>query len=145
MTKEYLVVYTAKIESNLMRLIASNTIKTQYQIKQLVEAAVKRIGKNIIHTPLRKSVLLSQFYGAEIYLKLENIQLTGSFKIRGAFNKLLQLTDAEKRRGAITFSTRNHAVGFASACQYLGIPGHVVMPEHVPKVKQDNHSLAWLI
>ncbi len=70
----------------------------------------------------------------EIFLKFENMQRTGSFKIRGAFNKLSSLTDAENVKGAVACSAGNHAQGFASRAM-LGIDGKVVMPKGAPKSK----------
>jgi threonine dehydratase len=94
-----------------------------------------RIAPHIRITPLEFSVSLSHKFNHEIYLKLENWQLTGSFKIRGAFNKLLTLSDEEKRRGVITASAGNHGLGVAHACKILGIAGKIVVPVNASPAK----------
>ncbi|MDT3498240.1 bifunctional threonine ammonia-lyase/L-serine ammonia-lyase TdcB, partial [Bacillus toyonensis] len=75
--------------------------------------------------------------GGEIYLKLENMQLTGSFKFRGAFNKISQLTNEEKERGVIACSAGNHAQGVALSSHLLGIKSKIVMPTSAPQAKVD--------
>ncbi len=78
---------------------------------------------------------LSQITGAEVWVKFENLQFTASYKERGALNKLLQLTDDEKRRGVIAASAGNHAQGLAYHGQRLGVPVTIVMPRGTPFVK----------
>lgn len=75
--------------------------------------------------------------GGEVWLKLENYQVTGSFKIRGATNKLLALNEEERRRGVVTSSSGNHAQGVAYAARELGVKATVVVPKLTPKVKID--------
>ncbi len=75
--------------------------------------------------------------GGEIHLKLENMQLTGSFKFRGAFNKMSQLTNQEKERGVIACSAGNHAQGIALSAHLLGIKSKIVMPISAPQAKVD--------
>ena len=88
-------------------------------------------------TPLVQSMFLSRnVTGGEVYLKLENMQLTGSFKFRGAFNKINHLTEAEQKRGVITASAGNHAQGVALTSKLLGINSIVVMPHGAPLAKQ---------
>ena len=95
-----------------------------------------RIRPHIRHTPLEHSVLLSQMTGANVYLKLENWQLTGSFKLRGAMNKLLSIPESERQHKTfVAASTGNHAAGFAYAVQKLGLRGEVFLPEHVSPSK----------
>jgi threonine dehydratase len=102
-----------------------------------VEAAHDRIRDVVRHTPLDHSHTFSERTGAEVYLKLENMQRTGAFKIRGASNKIQQLSDAEQAAGVVTASAGNHAQGVALAATRAGVSSTVVMPEFAPisKVK----------
>src|SRR5258708_1988800 len=87
--------------------------------------------KNYIHrTPLITSRSLSEAIGVEIRLKCENLQRAGSFKIRGAMNALLQLSENERRNGVVAFSSGNHAQGVALAAKLLGVKATIVMPEN---------------
>lgn len=97
-----------------------------------VRAAAERIAGAVKRTPADVSPTLSEISGCEIYLKFETFQLTASFKERGALNKLLMLSDEERRRGVITVSAGNHAQAVAHHCRRLGIPATVVMPCHTP-------------
>ncbi|WP_435197522.1 threonine ammonia-lyase [Natronomonas sp. EA1] len=97
-----------------------------------VLAARQRVSEVARHTPLDYSHTFSARTGAEVYLKLENLQRTGSFKIRGAANRLAQLTDEEREAGVVTASAGNHAQGVALAASRLGIDSKIVMPEHAP-------------
>ncbi|MGA4467002.1 bifunctional threonine ammonia-lyase/L-serine ammonia-lyase TdcB [Bacillus bombysepticus] len=92
---------------------------------------------NARKTPLVKSFYLTSKTGGEIYLKLENMQLTGSFKFRGAFNKISQLTNEEKERGVIACSAGNHAQGVALSSHLLKIKSKIVMPTSAPQAKVD--------
>ncbi len=94
-----------------------------------------RIAPHIRITPLELSLSLSQKFNHEIYLKLENWQITGSFKIRGAFNKLLTLSEEEKRRGVITASAGNHGLGVAHACKILDLAGKIIVPVNASPAK----------
>ena len=100
-----------------------------------VRAAHKRIGEQLSNTPCLHTRTLSQLTGAEIYLKFENLQFTASFKERGALNRLLQLDEAERRRGVCTMSAGNHGQAVAYHAHRLGIPATIVMPRHTPFVK----------
>ena len=97
-----------------------------------VEAAAGRIDGQIVRTPLRKSMTLSEITGAEVWIKFENRQFTAAFKERGALNKLAQLSDEEKERGVIAASAGNHAQGVAYHGRRLGIPVTIVMPVTTP-------------
>ena len=99
--------------------------------------ARKRVQKWARYTPLEYSPDLSQRTEAEVYLKLENYQVTGSFKIRGATNKILLLTEEERARGVVTASSGNHAQGLGYAAKQLGVKAKVVVPEITPQVKID--------
>ena len=94
-----------------------------------VRAAAGRIRPFVHHTPLLPNHSLSEKIGVEVRLKCENLQRAGSFKIRGAMNALLQLSDAERRRGVVAFSSGNHAQGVALAAKLLGTRATIVMPE----------------
>ncbi len=102
--------------------------------KEVIEAR-ERIGGYIRKTPLEFSPHLSRLFAANVYLKLENLQLTGSFKIRGAFNKILSLTQDERMRGVVTASTGNHGVAVAHALQTLGVRGIIFLPENASEAK----------
>ena len=100
-----------------------------------IRAARARIRERIHPTPLLTSRSLSERLGVEVRLKCENLQRAGSFKIRGAMNALLQLEDAQRRRGVVAFSSGNHAQGVALAAKILGIPATIVMPENSVQAK----------
>lgn len=101
-----------------------------------VEAAQSNIRKIIFRTPTIYSDTFSKLTGKEVFLKLENLQKTGSFKIRGAYYKLSQLTPSEKQRGVVAASAGNHAQGVALASSLLGIRSTIVMPLGVSLAKQ---------
>lgn len=96
-------------------------------LKQIYQAKANLAGV-IIPTPLQESRTFSDLTGNDIYLKTENLQKTGSFKVRGAYNKVANLTDAEKNNGIVAFSAGNHGAGTAYAAQKLGVSASVVMP-----------------
>ena len=100
-----------------------------------IKAAAKRVEGHIERTPCRHSTTLSAITGAEVWVKFENLQFTASYKERGALNKLIQLTDDEKRRGVIAASAGNHAQGLAFHGERLGVPVTIVMPRGTPFVK----------
>jgi threonine dehydratase len=94
------------------------------------------IAPHIFRTPLRASFLLSERVGASVYLKLENWQLTGSFKLRGALNRIAQMTDAERARGIVTASAGNHALGVGYAARALRVsPVTIFVPRTAPRTK----------
>ncbi|MFC3676347.1 threonine ammonia-lyase [Ferrovibrio xuzhouensis] len=100
-----------------------------------VRTAAERIRGAVAETPCLQSYTLSKLTGARVWLKFENHQFTASFKERGALNKLLQLTEAERARGVIAMSAGNHAQGVAYHASRLGIPATIVMPTITPFVK----------
>ena len=100
-----------------------------------IRAARERIAGGIEETPCTASSALSALYGAQIFLKQEYLQRTGSFKERGARNALMQLPAWQKDRGAIAASAGNHALGMAHHGRLLGIPITVVMPRFAPLIK----------
>ena len=100
-----------------------------------VKQAKKNISKVVTKTPFAYAPILSQMVGNEIYLKKENLQLTGAFKLRGAFNKIASLSEDEKSKGVIAASAGNHAQGVAYSASYFDIPSTIVMPEATPMTK----------
>jgi len=100
-----------------------------------VERAQDVLKRVAFHTPLVEEEALSRICDARVFLKLESLQHTGSFKVRGAFNKIAGLSDAERAKGVITASAGNHAQGVALAASAYNIPAIIVMPEGVPKTK----------
>jgi threonine dehydratase len=103
-----------------------------------VEAARRRLRDAIVQTPCAYSQTLSELTGARCFVKLENLQMTGSFKERGAANLLLQLAPDERRRGVIAASAGNHGLAVAFHAARLGIPATIVMPEYAPLIKVTN-------
>tara|TARA_B100001123_G_C15120187_1_gene951018 strand:+ start:48 stop:1004 length:957 start_codon:yes stop_codon:yes gene_type:complete len=99
----------------------------------LIKKAKKNLAGFIEKTPVIKSHLLSTMCNANVYLKLESLQQTGSFKLRGSTNKLLNLTQNEKKRGVVAISTGNHGKGVAHAAKKLGIEATIFMSKLVPK------------
>lgn len=102
---------------------------------QDIEAARSRIRAHVFRSPCARSEFFSRLLGCDAYFKLENLQMTGSFKERGALNKLLLLTPEERARGVIAASAGNHAQGVAYHAGRLGIPATIVMPEASPLIK----------
>ena len=100
-----------------------------------IEAAASRLAGHIERTPCRHSKTLSKITGAEVWVKFENLQFTAAYKERGALNKLLQLTEDERRRGVIAASAGNHSQGLAYHAARLGVPVTIVMPRATPFVK----------
>ena len=103
-----------------------------------IEEARERISDGIVHTPCVPALAFSETVPARLFLKLENLQRTGSFKDRGSLNRLLDLTDEQKQKGVVTASAGNHAQALAYHAGRLGIPASVVMPEHTPLIKITN-------
>jgi threonine dehydratase len=101
-----------------------------------IELARHRIQKAVLRTPVIYSDAISKLANREVFLKLENLQKTGSFKIRGAYHLLSQLGPSVRRRGAVAASAGNHAQGVAYASSLLGIPCTIVMPEGASIAKQ---------
>ncbi|WP_407688624.1 threonine ammonia-lyase [Mycobacterium sp. HUMS_1102779] len=102
-----------------------------------VDGAAKRIAPVVTPTPLQLSDRLSAITGARVYLKREDLQIVRSYKIRGAYNLLVQLSDEELAAGVVCSSAGNHAQGFAYACRRLGVRGRVYVPAKTPKQKRD--------
>jgi len=100
-----------------------------------IEAAATRIRPSIYESPLVHSKTLSRLTGNSIFLKLENLQMTGSFKERGALNRILTMTNDERRRGIIAASAGNHGQGVAYHAAQRGIPVQIWMPRSTPLIK----------
>jgi threonine dehydratase len=101
----------------------------------IIVEAHDRIRERIHRTPVMTSRSLDEMAGARVYFKCENLQKTGSFKIRGATNAILQLTAEESARGVMTHSSGNHGAAVACAASLRGLPSWIVMPHNAPKVK----------
>lgn len=100
-----------------------------------VRAAARRLNGIAHRTPVLTSATLDARAGGRIFLKCENFQRMGAFKFRGAYNRLVQLNEAQRRGGVVAFSSGNHAQGVALAAKLLGIPAAIIMPEDAPKSK----------
>ncbi len=100
-----------------------------------IKEAKKRLAGTVLNTPLVKAPILSKDLNSEIYLKEDNLQLTGSFKIRGAFNKLAMMDDKRRKNGVVAASAGNHAQGLAYAAQHFGCEATIFMPEATPLTK----------
>ena len=103
-----------------------------------IQAAAQLLQGEVVRTPMMKSRGLCLLTGAEVFVKFENMQVTSSFKVRGAFIKLVSLNTQEKRRGVIAMSAGNHAQAVAYHAARLGIPATIVMPENTPFVKVES-------
>jgi threonine dehydratase len=103
-----------------------------------IKAAAERIRGQAVRTPLLEARAASVATGARVFVKPEVLQRTGSFKFRGAMNRLSQLTAAERKRGVVAFSSGNHAQGVAAAAQIVGTHATIVMPADAPKLKVAN-------
>jgi len=104
-------------------------------IHGLVVDAEKRIRPFVRFTPLEPSADLGRENGGAVFLKLENIQHTGSFKVRGAFNRLLALTDDQRKAGIVTASSGNHGLAIAFGMQHLGVAGTIYLPQGASRLK----------
>src|SRR5437588_3123363 len=102
-----------------------------------VDAAARRLAGVALRTPLLTSPVLDGITGGRIFLKAEILQRTGSFKFRGAYNKLSSIPAAARGRGVVAYSSGNHAQGVAAAAQLLGMPAVIVMPADAPRPKRD--------
>jgi threonine dehydratase len=103
-----------------------------------IEAAARRLEGIAVRTPLLESPLLNRQLGFRLLVKAECLQRTGSFKFRGAYNRLVQFDPAQRARGVVAFSSGNHAQGVAHAAERLGIPAVIVMPADAPALKLAN-------
>jgi threonine dehydratase len=102
-----------------------------------IQAAAKRIAPYAVRTPLVESPALNAIGGGRVFLKLESLQRTGSFKFRGACNRILMIPESDRAAGVVAFSSGNHAQGVAAAAELFGIPALIVMPADAPRAKID--------
>jgi threonine dehydratase len=102
-----------------------------------VDAAAERLGGVALRTPLIASPVLNAMTGGRVFLKAETLQRTGSFKFRGAFNKLSSLAPDMRRGGVVAYSSGNHAQGVAAAAKLLDMPAVIVMPRDAPRPKRE--------
>lgn len=125
--------------SRRKRFMMSNTIdKTKIEpgIKEIREAA-ERIKPYVVRTPLLREATLDKYLGCEVYVKPEMLQICGAFKMRGAANTFLSLTEEEKKRGVICLSSGNHGRACGMMGQMFGVKVVVVMPDDAPQIKLD--------
>src|SRR5215831_9035568 len=102
-----------------------------------IEAAAKRLYGVAVRTPLVNAPVLDERLGARVFLKAETLQRTGSFKFRGAYNKISQIPPERRAAGVVAFSSGNHAQGVAAAARLLGMPAVIVMPSDAPRPKRE--------
>jgi len=102
-----------------------------------VDEAARRLAGVALHTPLLSSDALDAITGGRVFLKAETLQRTGSFKFRGAYNKLAALPPEQRAAGVVAFSSGNHAQGVAAAARILGMPCVIVMPSDAPRAKRE--------
>jgi threonine dehydratase len=100
-----------------------------------VEDAARQINGITIHTPLLRNEVLDQIVGAPVWIKPETLQRTGSFKMRGAWNRISRIPESDRKRGVVAFSSGNHAQGVAESAKILGLNATIVMPADAPKAK----------
>ncbi|WP_323795884.1 threonine/serine dehydratase [Nisaea sp.] len=103
-----------------------------------IEAAATRLKGEVVRTPLLEAPLLNEKLGGRLLVKPECLQRTGSFKYRGAFNRLSLIPEADRARGVLAYSSGNHAQGVAHAASRLGIKASIIMPEDAPAMKIQN-------
>jgi threonine dehydratase len=113
-------------------------------VRHEIELAAKRIEPHIYRTECRRSGVLSDIAGGEVFLKLENNQHSGSFKLRGVVNKILSLSEVESKKLLITASTGNHGAAFAHAVKLFDLQGKLFMPETAAQVKIENLRTAGI-
>lgn len=103
-----------------------------------IEAAARRLEGHGVKTPLLESLVLNDRVGGRVLIKPEVLQRTGSFKFRGAFNKISQIPEEKRKGGVIAYSSGNHAQGVAAAARELGLSAAIIMPRDAPRIKIEN-------
>ena len=126
-----IIVLNACMKEQLMTDLLAVTIND-------IHEAAERIKPEAVFTPLMEFEALSERVGHRVFVKFEGAQRTGSFKFRGAFNRLSRLDQAARKAGVIAWSSGNHAQGVAAAARLLAIPATIVMPEDAPAIKMNN-------
>jgi threonine dehydratase len=97
--------------------------------------AAARLRGVVVHTPLLRNDALDLAVGAPVWIKPENLQRTGSFKMRGAWNRISRIAEADRSKGVVAFSSGNHAQGVAESAKILGMKAVIVMPADAPRAK----------
>jgi threonine dehydratase len=115
----------------------NSKIPGQFDILAIKRAA-ERLSGHVTRTPVLNSPMLDQVCGCQVFVKAESLQKTGSFKIRGALNKILSLDAETLRRGVITYSAGNHGQGVAAGAKLIGCPAVIVLPKNAPSIKIEN-------
>src|SRR6202042_3985141 len=115
--------------------MSATSMQTDAPNFEAILAAHKRIAPRIHRTPVITSASLDEISGAQLFFKCENLQKTGSFKIRGATNAVFSLTDEEAKNGVVAPSSGNHAAAMALAARWRGIPAYIVMPSNSSAAK----------
>ena len=105
---------------------------------QDISEAADRIRGLVVETPLLEVHALSEAIGGRFFVKCENLQRTGSFKLRGAMNSLASLSDEDRAKGVVAYSSGNHAQGVAAAARHFGVAATIIMPEDAPEIKKAN-------
>lgn len=100
-----------------------------------IQEAAQRLAGQAVRTPLLRHDALDRLAGGRIFIKAEPLQVTGSFKFRGAYNRLSRLSEAERQGGVVAFSSGNHAQGVAAAARRVGCPALILMPHDAPRTK----------
>ncbi len=121
----------------LLTMVASPDAQGALPTAADVEIAARRLEGIALHTPLVTSPVLDALTGGRVFLKAETLQRTGSFKFRGAYNKLSALAPGDRAGGVVAYSSGNHAQGVAAAAQLLGMPAVIVMPRDAPRPKRE--------
>jgi threonine dehydratase len=103
-----------------------------------VQRAADRLRGHVLRTPLLESAMLNEVAGCRVFVKAEPLQKTGSFKIRGALNKILSIPESQRAGGVVAFSSGNHGQGVAAAARMTGCPAVIVMPQDAPAIKVEN-------
>lgn len=105
---------------------------------QDISESAKRLHGQSVLTPLLESPFLNDLTGGRLLIKAESLQRTGSFKFRGAYNRISRINKNDRKKGVVAYSSGNHAQGVAAAAQIFGIPATIVMPEDAPTIKIEN-------
>lgn len=116
-------------------VLLMSTVLPDLPTTDTVLQAARRVHGHVLRTPVLRNDALDELAGARLFFKCENLQLTGSFKIRGATNRLLQIPDSQRRAGVVAFSSGNHAQGVARAARLFHMPALIVMPKDAPAIK----------
>ena len=118
-----------------MTISANTDLAVRYED---VAQAADRIRNLVVETPLIEAHTLSEAIKGRFFVKCENLQRTGSFKLRGAMNSLASLSDEDRARGVVAYSSGNHAQGVAAAARHFGVAATIIMPEDAPAIKKAN-------